>query len=215
MITFHTWATPNGSKVAAMLEECGLPYALRPVNLPRGEQKAPAFLALNPNGKIPVIVDDDGPDRDRFVLSESGAILVYLAEKTGRLLPARGAARHRALEWVMFQMAAVGPMFGQVHHFRASAPDDAYALARFEGESRRLLGVLDGRLAGSAYLAGDDYTIADVCTWPWLRSWQTTIQQDLAGFDHVARWYAELAARPAMAKAVAIYDRLRAAAIPA
>lgn len=209
MIDFYTWATPNGTKVAIMLEECGLPYDLRLVDLTRGEQRSAAFRALNPNGKIPVIADDEGPGGERFMLSESAAIVMYLAEKTGRFRPG-GLAWHRTVEWTMFQMSAIGPVFGQLHHFRGSAPPNPYALGRFEAEGRRLLGVLDARLAESAHLAGPDYGIADICTWPWIRSWQLVIGLDLAGFPHVARWFASVGERPAVRTAAGLYDRIRA-----
>jgi len=210
MITFYTWATPNGSKVAAMLEECGLAYRLQPVDLRRGEQRDPLFLALNPNGKIPVIVDPDGPGDRPLVLAESAAIVLYLAEKAQRFVPTEPVARLRAMEAVMFQMSAVGPIFGQLHHFQSAALACSYAHDRFEREGRRILSVLDGQLAGSPHLAGEDYSVADICTWPWIRSWQYTLRRDLKGFENVARWYGELAQRSAIRKAVQIYDDLRA-----
>lgn len=215
MIDFYTWATPNGIKVAAMLEECGLAYNMHPVRLGKGEQKEHGLLQLNGNGKIPVLRDDDGPGGSPLVLAESAAIMLYLSEKTGgALVPGTAHARHEMMQWVMFQMSAVGPIFGQLHHFKASAPEPVpYALDRFERESRRLLGVLDAHLANRPWLAGDAYSIADACTWPWIRSWQMTIKNDLDGFAEVARWYDACTARPASRKAIAVYDELRASAL--
>lgn len=205
MIDVYTWATPNGTKVVAALEECSLPYRLVPVNLGRNEQSLSDYLAINPNGKIPSIVDSDG-----FSLFESGAILWYLAEKTGLLLPSNKNSRHLVNQWVMFQMSAIGPIFGQLHHFKASAPEAMpYVLARFSNESKRLLAVLDGQLAQRQFLVGDDYTIADVSAWPWIRSWLNTIKMDLAEFGHVRRWYDTIQTRPATIAAIAIYDSLR------
>jgi GSH-dependent disulfide-bond oxidoreductase len=213
MIDFHTWATPNGTKVALMLEECRLPYRVISVNLGRGEQNAMEFLRINPNGKIPAIVDHDGPDGRPLVLFESGAILIYLAEKTGLLLPQSGHARFLAIQWTIFQMSAVGPMFGQLHHFKSStAQRHGYGRRRFEQESRRLLAVLDCHLSNHDYLAGDKYGVADICTWPWLRSWQTTIGDDLEGFECVARWYRTVEARAAAVTAVALYESLKRSA---
>ena len=215
MIDLYTWATPNGTKVALMLEECGLRYRVVPVDLARGEQRAADFLRINPNGRIPVIIDHDGAGGRPFALFESGAILLYLAEKTDRFLPRSQRERWLATQWVMFQMSAVGPMFGQLHHFKSSAPErHSYACARFENESRRLLGVLDAHLSKSEYFIGGDYGVADICTWPWLRSWQVTIKNDLDEFRHVGRWYQLIGARAAAVKAVSLYDELKAAAAP-
>ena len=210
MIKLFTWGTPNGNKIVIMLEELALPYELAPVNLGKGEQRAPEFLCVNPNAKIPAIVDSDGPDGRPISMFESGAILIYLAEKTGRFLPADPRGRYLALQWIMFQMANTGPMFGQVHHFKASAPQgNEYSLDRYEKEGERLLSVLDGRLAESLYLAGDDYTVADICNWPWIRSWIHTLKNELGERPHLRRWYEEIESRPAVHKAVDIYLRLR------
>jgi len=208
MIDVYTWATPNGTKVIAALEECSLPYRIIAVNLGKNEQTTSAYLTINPNGKIPSIVDGDG-----FSLFESGAILWYLAEKTGLLLPSDKKSRHLVNQWIMFQMSAIGPILGQLHHFKASAPEAVpYALARFTNESLRLLAVLDGQLAQRQFLVGDDYTIADISAWPWIRSWLTTIKMDLDRFGHVRRWYDTIQLRPATIAAVAIYDSLRSGA---
>jgi GST-like protein len=213
LIQLYTWGTPNGNKIVIMLEELALPYELIPVNLGKREQYAPEFLRLNPNGKIPALVDTEGPDHQPMTLFESGAILVYLADKTGRFLPADARGRYTVLQWIMFQMANTGPMFGQVHHFKASAPKgNDYSLDRYQKEGERLLGVLDGRLAQSKYLAGDDYTIADICNWPWIRSWIHTLSNDLGERPHLRRWYGAVERRPAVGKAVEIYNRLRASA---
>ena len=199
MITLHTWATPNGRKVSIMLEECDLPYVVRKIDITRGEQFDPAFVAVNPNAKIPAIEDDEGP----LTLFESGAILIYLAEKTGRFLPPAGALRYHALQWLMFQMGGVGPMFGQTHHFLRFAPEPVpYAIERYRKETRRLYGVLDARLAAAEYLAGD-YSVADIATYPWVarHEWQ---EIDLTDFSNVRRWYEVVGARPAVRRGMAV-----------
>ncbi len=199
MITLHTWATPNGRKVSIMLEECDLPYVVRKIDITRGEQFDPAFVAVNPNAKIPAIEDDEGP----LTIFESGAILIYLAEKTGRFLPPAGALRYHALQWLMFQMGGVGPMFGQTHHFLRFAPEPVpYAIDRYRKETRRLYGVLDARLAAADYLAGD-YSVADIATYPWVarHEWQ---EIDLTDFSNVRRWYEVVGARPAVSRGMAV-----------
>jgi len=197
-IDLFMWATPNGYKVSIMLEETGLPYRVVPVDIGKGEQFAPAFLTISPNNKIPAIVDPDGPDGTPFSVFESGAILVYLAEKTGRFMPAGPAGRTRALEWLMFQMAGVGPMLGQAHHFRHYAKEQIpYAVDRYTGEARRLYGVMERRLGESAFLAGPEYGIADIATFPWVRRHERH-GIDLAGFPNVARWHGAIAERPAV-----------------
>jgi GST-like protein len=192
MIDLYTWSTPNGRKVSIMLEECGLPYAVHPIDIGKDHQFAPEFLKISPNNKIPAIVDrDDGQS-----VFESGAILIYLAEKSGRFLPTAKAPRIAALEWLMFQMGGVGPMLGQAHHFLHFNPGKAaYAEERYGGEARRLYGVMDRRLGGVPYLAGPEVTIADFATWPWLSRWQWQ-GVELEAFPNVRRWYLELAARP-------------------
>lgn len=199
MIDLYTWATPNGRKASIMLEELGLDYAVHPINIMKGEQMTPEFLALNPNNKIPVLVDSDGPGGAPITVFESGAILIYLAEKTGSdLLPATGAGRYAALQWLMLQMGGVGPIFGQVHHFWKFAKEDVpYAKERFKDELLRLYGVLDKRLGESAYLAGDAYTIADVAMYPWVArfGWHPC---DINDFCNVKRWYDSLGEREAV-----------------
>jgi len=203
MIDLYTWSTPNGRKVSIMLEEAGLPYSVHPVNIGKDEQFAPAFLKISPNNKIPAIVDSDGPDGAPIGLFESGAILIYLAEKTGTLLPTVPRARYLALQWLMFQMGGVGPMFGQAHHFRRFAPEKVpYGIARYDKETARLYGVMDQRLGEADYLAGD-YSIADIATFPWCarHEWQGI---DLASFPNLKRWYDTVAARPAVARGMAV-----------
>ncbi len=200
MIDFYTWTTPNGRKVSIMLEETGLPYKVIPVDISNGEQFAADFLKISPNNKIPAIVDQD----ENIALMESGAILIYLAEKTGQFLPGQGESRARTLEWLMLQMGGVGPMLGQVHHFVKYHPEaSAYATERFGKEAVRLYGVLDNRLAATPYLAGDEYSIADIATWPWISrfEWQKI---DLADFPNVCRWYTDIAERPAVQRGYAV-----------
>ena len=211
MLQLYTWGTPNGNKIVIMLEELALRYELIPVNLGKREQYAPEFLRINPNAKIPAIVDAEGPGLTPITLFASGAILVYLAEKTGRLMPTDARGRLTVLQWVMFQMANTGPMLGQVHHFKATAPrGNEYSLERYQKEGERLLDVLDGRLAQSSYLAGADYTIADICNWPWIRSWIHTMHNELGERPYLRRWYERIENRPAVRKAIDIYNRLRA-----
>ncbi len=213
MIDVYTWPTPNGHKVHVMLEECELPYAVHPVDIGAGEQFAPEFLAISPNNKIPAIVDPDGPDGEPVPVFESGAILVYLAEKTGRFLPASPRARLATLQWLMFQMGGLGPMLGQAHHFRAFAPQRIdYAIDRYSNEARRLYGVLDRRLASTEWLAGAEYTIADIASFPWCRSHERQ-GIDLAEFPNVSRWYAANEARPAVARGTAVLAERRKASL--
>lgn len=199
MIDLYTWTTPNGRKVSILLEELGLDYATHPINIMKGEQMTPEFLAINPNNKIPAIVDSGGPGGEAITVIESGAILIYLAEKTGSdLLPASGPGRYATLEWLMWQMGGVGPMFGQVHHFVQFAKEDVpYAKARYSDEMLRLYGVMDKRLADHAYLAGDAYSIADIATYPWVdrHAWHP---MELADYPNVKRWYDMLGLRDAV-----------------
>src|SRR5438094_7899251 len=170
MIDLYTWTTPNGRKVSIMLEECGLPYTVHPVNIREGEQFKPEFVAICPNSKVPAIVDQDGPGGKPFALFESGAILIYLADKYGQFIGKDTAERYRTIEWVMFQMANVGPLFGQANHFLNKAPEKMpYAIDRYVKESARLYQVMDDRLAKGAYLAGD-YSIADMTSYVWVRN---------------------------------------------
>ncbi len=209
-IEVWSWATPNGHKVHIALEELGLPYAVVPVDIGAGEQFQAEFLAITPNHRIPAIVDPDGPGGQRFALFESGAILVYLAEKTGRLIPADLAARYRCLQWLMFQIGGVGPMFGQYNHFAAYAPEKLpYAIERYTNEVARLHRVLEKRLSQSEYLAGAEYTIADIATFPWVRN-PDRRGIDLGDYPAVQRWHDAIAARPAVQRGVAVLaDRQR------
>lgn len=204
MIDLYTWGTPNGRKVSVMLEECGLSYRTHPINIGKNEQFAPEFLALNPNGKIPAILDSDGPDGKPIALMESGAILVYLAGKTGKFLPKSARGKYDALQWLMFQMASVGPMFGQTHHFLRAAPEKVpYGIERYSKETRRLYGVMDKRLSSQPYLAAGTYTIADIATFPWVarHEWHMV---DLNDFAHVKRWFDTIGARPAVKRGMAV-----------
>jgi GST-like protein len=204
MIDVYSWPTPNGHKVHIMLEECGLEYTVHPVNIGAGEQFEPSFLEISPNNRIPAIVDQDGPGGQPYSLFESGAILMYLAEKTGRFLPAATAPKYRVIEWVMFQMGNVGPMFGQANHFRSYAPEKVpYAINRYTNEVRRLYGVLNRRLGESRFLGGDVYTIADIMTFPWMR-YPDRRGVDEAEFPNVQRWRAEIEARPAVQRGVEV-----------
>jgi GSH-dependent disulfide-bond oxidoreductase len=210
-IQVWTWPTPNGHKVHIMLEELGLPYEVIPVNIGAGDQFKSEFLAITPNHRIPAIVDPDGPDGKPFSLFESGAILIYLAEKTGRaLLPEDPATRYRCLQWVMFQMGGVGPMFGQWNHFANYAKEKLdYPVERYTNEVARLHRVLNKRLSESEYLAGPDYSIADICTFPWIRNPQRR-NIDLAQYPAVRRWHDAIAARPAVRRGVEVLaDRQR------
>jgi GSH-dependent disulfide-bond oxidoreductase len=211
MIDVHSWATPNGHKVHIMLEECGLPYRVHAVNIGAGDQFAPEFLAISPNNKIPAIVDSDGPDGAPISLFESGAILLYLAAKTGRFLPEGARERYDVLQWLMFQMGGVGPMLGQTHHFRIYAPEKiGYAIDRYTNEARRLYGVMDTRLAKSRYIGGATYSIADIAIFPWLRSWKNQ-GIDWADYPHLKGWFDEIAARPAVVRGVAVLADARKA----
>ena len=204
MIELYTWGTPNGRKVSVMLEECGLPYNVHRIDIGKGDQFAPEYLEINPNGKIPSIVDPDGPDGKPIAMMESGAILVYLAGKTGRFLPASARGKYVALQWLMFQMGHVGPIYGQVHHFlRAAKVEVPYAIERYVKEKDRLYGVLDRRLGAARFLAGDEYTIADIATYPWVAryEWHKT---DLATFPNVKRWFDAMSARPAVQRGMAV-----------
>jgi GST-like protein len=198
MIDLYTWSTPNGRKVSIMLEELGLEYTAHAVDIGADEQFAPDFLAISPNNKIPAIVDHDAPDGGDLAVFESGAILIYLAEKCGRFLPTDLRPRMDTLQWLMFQMGGVGPMFGQAHHFLRFAPEPVpYAKARYGNETRRLYGVMDKHLASAEYLAAGEYTIADIATFPWAarHEWQ---EVDLAEFPNVKRWYDAIWQRPAV-----------------
>jgi GST-like protein len=209
MIEVYSWPTPNGHKIHIMLEECGLAYRAHPINIGTGEQFKPEFLAISPNNKIPAIVDPDGPEGKPISLFESGAILLYLASKTGKLLPESVTGRFEVLEWLMFQMGGVGPMLGQAHHFRIYAPEKIeYAVNRYTNEAKRLYGVMDKRLAKSKYIGGAEYSIADIAIFPWLRSWKNQ-GIDWADYPHLKGWFDEIAARPAVQRGVAVLADLR------
>jgi GSH-dependent disulfide-bond oxidoreductase len=209
MIDVYSWPTPNGHKVHIMLEECRLPYRPIPVNIGRGDQFKPEFLRISPNNKIPAIVDPDGPDGKPISMFESGAILIYLAAKTGRFMPESDRARYEVLQWLMFQMGSVGPMLGQTHHFRLYAPDKLdYAVDRYSNEAKRLYGVIDRRLSQSDYLGGSSYSIADIATFPWLRSWENQ-GVVLADYPHLKAWFNRIAERPAVQRGVKVMAELR------
>ena len=202
-LQLYSFPTPNGVKVSIMLEEIGLPYEAHMVDITKNETWGPEFLSLNPNGKIPAIVDHDGPAGKPFPLFESGAILLYLAEKAGRLLPDAPIARYQALQWLMFQMGGVGPMFGQVHHFLRTAPEPVpYAIERYTRETRRLYGVLNQHFSCNEYLA-PEYSVADIATFPWVarHEWHKV---DLNDFPEVKRWFDAIAARPAVQRGMGV-----------
>lgn len=203
MIDLYTWSTPNGRKVSIMLEELALPYNVHAIDIGKGDQFEPGFVAISPNSKIPAIVDSDGPDGKPYAMFESGAILLYLAEKTGQLLPAPKSQRFEAIQWLMFQMGGVGPMFGQTHHFLRAAPEPVpYAIERYSKETRRLYGVLDRHLADKEWL-GAEYSVADIATFPWTarHEWHKV---DLAEYPNVKRWYDRIAARPAVQRGMKV-----------
>jgi GSH-dependent disulfide-bond oxidoreductase len=203
MIDLYTWKTPNGRKISIALEELRLPYRVHPVDLGKDEQFAPAFLRISPNNKIPAIVDSDGPNGKPISMFESGAILVYLAGKTSKLLPKNVRGKYEALQWLMFQMGGVGPMFGQLHHFLRAAPEQVpYAIKRFAEERNRLYGVMNKHLAQSEYLASE-YSIADIAAYPWVarHEWHQT---DLNDFPHVKRWFDFISSRPAVLRGMQI-----------
>ena len=213
MIDVYSWATPNGHKVHIMLEECGYrlgrDWRAIPVNIGTGDQFQPEFLKISPNNKIPALVDPDGPDGKPISVFESGAILVYLAAKTGKFLPKSDRAKFEVLQWLMFQMGGVGPMLGQTHHFRLYAPEKIdYAINRYSNEAKRLYGVMDRRLAHSKFLGGAQYSIADMATFPWLRNWQNQgVVMD--EYPHLKKWFDAIAARPAVQRAVQVLTELR------
>lgn len=209
MIDLYTWSTPNGRKVSIMLEELGLPYRVFPIDIGKGDQFSSDFVKINPNSKIPAIVDHEGPGNQPLALFESGAILIYLADKTDMLLPKGPTVYYQTLQWLMFQMGGVGPMFGQAHHFRIYAPEKIqYAIDRYTNEARRLYGVMDKRLAEAPYFAGE-YSIADIAIFPWTRS-HANQGVDLADYPNVKRWYEAVEARPTVQRGVQVLaDRRR------
>ena len=203
MIDVYTWPTPNGHKVHIMLAECGLPYTVPAIDIGAGDQFGPAFLAISPNNKIPAIADSEGPDGRPMSLFESGAILLYLAGKTGKFLPADVRGRYLALQWLMFQMGSVGPMFGQAHHFRAYAKERLdYAVNRYTSEAKRLYGVMDRRLGEVPYFAGE-YSIADIAVFPWTRSHERQ-GVDLGDYPNVKRWFDAIDSRPAVQRGLQV-----------
>ena len=209
MIELYTWPTPNGHKIHIMLEETGLPYRVHAVDIGAGEQFKPGFLEISPNNKIPAMIDSDGPGGKPFALAESGAMLFYLAAKTGRFLPRELADRWRVMQWVMTQMGHVGPMLGQAHHFLQYAPEKIeYAMNRYRNEAKRLYGVLDKQLQKSEWLACSEYTIADMATMPWTRNPERQ-GVDIEEFAHVKRWRDRIAERPAVKRAVQVLAERR------
>lgn len=207
MIDLYFWSTPNGYKVSILLEELGLPYNVIPVHIGKGDQFKPEFLKISPNNKVPAIVDPDGPDGKPIAMFESGAIMMYLAEKSGwKFMPQDMRQRYEVVQWLMFQMGGVGPMLGQAHHFRKYAPEKIeYAIDRYTKEAKRLYTVIDRRLGECDYLAGSEYSIADMATYPWLRpyKWQG---QDIAEFPNLQRWYSVVRERPAVRRGLAVLE---------
>jgi GST-like protein len=202
-IDLYTWPTPNGHKIHIMLEECGLPYNVHAIDIGAGDQFRPDFLKISPNNKIPAILDPHGPDGAPMTVFESGAILLYLAGKTGRFMPADTRGQYAALQWLMFQMGGLGPMLGQAHHFRIYAPEKVeYAIKRYTNEAQRLYSVMDRHLAEVVYFAGD-YSIADMAIYPWTRS-HANQGIDLAAFPNVSRWHETIGARPAVQRALEV-----------
>jgi GSH-dependent disulfide-bond oxidoreductase len=209
MIDVFSWPTPNGHKIHIMLEECGLEYRAIPVNIGAGDQFKPEFLKISPNNKIPAITDPNGPDEKPISLFESGAILVYLAAKTGRFLPQGDRAKYEVLQWLMFQMGTVGPMLGQNHHFRLYAPEKLeYAVHRYTNEAKRIYCVIDGRLSKNQYLGGGEYSIADIATFPWLRNWE---KQGIVldEYPFLRDWFNKIADRPAVQRGVKVLADFR------
>ncbi|MBZ4211684.1 MAG: glutathione S-transferase N-terminal domain-containing protein [Rhodoferax sp.] len=215
MIELYYWPTPNGWKISIMLEECGLPYRTLPINIGKGEQFAPAFLAISPNNRMPAMVDHQPSDAGAPIsVFESGAILIYLAEKSGRFMPRDVRGRNQVLQWLMWQMGGLGPMAGQNGHFLLYAPEKVpYAIDRYGKEVNRLYGVLNTQLgATGAFVAGDEYSIADMAIFPWIRT-HTAQQVALADFPHVERWYNTLMERPAVRRGIELLKELRASSL--
>ena len=213
MIDVYSWPTPNGHKIHIMLEECGFKlgrdWQAHPINIGKGDQFTPEFLKISPNNKIPALVDPSGPDGKPIHLMESGAILLYLASKTGKFLPKSARAKFEVLEWLMFQMGGVGPMLGQAHHFRVFAPEQVpYAINRYTGEAKRLYGVMDKRLQTSPFIGGKTYSIADIAIFPWVNSWQKQ-GIDWADYPALRAWFDKIAARPAVQRGCKVLADLR------
>ena len=209
MIDLYSWPTPNGHKIHIMLEETGLPYRVHPVNIGAGDQFKPEFLKISPNNKMPAMIDSDGPDGKPMSMFESGAMLLYLASKSGKFLPEDMRERWATLQWLMFQMGGVGPMLGQAHHFLAYAPEKIpYAMQRYSKEANRLYGVMNRRLAESEFIACDEYTIADMAIMPWLRSYKNQ-GVEMEEYPQVKRWFDGISARPAVQRGLAVLAELR------
>ena len=205
-IDLYTWKTSNGKKATIMMEECELEYKIHPIDISTDIQFSEDFVKVNPNSKIPAIVDPDGPNGRPFTVIESGAILMYLAEKTGLFLPVEMQRKYEVIQWVMFQMGGIGPIFGQVHHFKRAAKEKVpYAINRYFNECRRLYGVLDSRLEGREYIANNEVSIADFCTVPWVfrHDWQ---EIDLDEFTNAKRWYDNMMQRPALTRGMNLPD---------
>ncbi len=210
MITLYAWPTPNAHKISIMLEECGLAYQVKAVDITAGDQFTPEFLALSPNNRMPAITDSNGPDGGTISIFESGAILIYLADKTGKFCPENGAGRYAVLQWLMFQMANLGPVAGNAQHFRDAAPEKVpYAIRRFSDEAGRLYGVMDRRLGDAPYLAGADYSIADMACWPWVRLHRYH-GQPWDPFPNVKRWFDAISERDAVQKGMRLLADKRA-----
>jgi len=209
MIDLYSWPTPNGHKIHIMLEETGLPYRVHPVDIGAGDQFKPEFLRISPNNKMPAMIDSDGPEGKPISLFESGAMLLYLASKTGKFLPEGLRERWSTLQWLMFQMGGVGPMLGQAHHFLVYAPEKVpYAIERYSKEANRLYGVMDRRLAESAFIACGEYTVADMAIMPWLRSYKNQ-GVEMQDYPNVKRWFDAIAARPAVQRGLAVLAERR------
>jgi GST-like protein len=208
-IDLYYWPTPNGKKVTIFLEEVGLPYNLMPVDITAGEQFDEEFLRISPNNKMPAIVDSEGPNGEPISVFESGAILLYLAEKTGRFMPSSPRRRYEALQWLMFQVSSVGPMLGQAHHFRGYAPEEIpYAVDRYTNEAARLYGVMDSRLSEVEYFVDDDYSIVDMAIYPWVASHKKQGQK-IEDYPNLRRWYEAMGKRPAVRRAMEVGEELR------
>jgi len=215
-IQLYSWATPNGHKIHIMLEECGLQlgrdWDVHAIDIGKGAQFTPEFLKISPNNKIPAMVDHAGPGNQAISLFESGAILMYLAEKTGKFMPKNEVDRYKVLEWLMFQMGGVGPMLGQTHHFRIYAPEKIeYAINRYTNETKRIYGVIEKQLSQNPFIAGQEYSIADIAIFPWLRSWKNQ-GVEITDYPHLYKWFTQISERPAVIRGVEVLQSLRAPA---
>jgi GSH-dependent disulfide-bond oxidoreductase len=209
MLHLFSWPTPNGHKIHIMLEECGLPYKVTPINIGAGDQFKPDFLKISPNNKMPALVDPDGPDGKPISLFESGAILIYLAAKTGQFMPSTDRGKYQVLQWLMFQMGGVGPMLGQNHHFRLYAPEKLpYAIDRYTQEAKRIYGVINTQLSANAFIAGKSYSIADMAIYPWLRNWKAQ-GIELTDYPALKAWFDKLEKRPAVQRGCQVLAELR------